>query len=68
MGGKASHGSAGKAACRSIRCHLCMHMPAMHPMDGFGGVLVNVCHFCYNALQATHLEGQDDGRTDGGEF
>jgi len=33
-------------------------------VKGFGEALVNVCGFCYNALQATHLEGQyDEGPT-----
>lgn len=68
MGRESSHGSIREAACRLIRCYLCMSAPSTQVVKGFGDGLVNVCSFCYNALQAIHLEGQHDSRADGGEF
>ena len=47
----------------AVRCYLCMSSPAQDVVKGFGEALVNVCTFCYNALQAIHLEGrQHDNR------
>ena len=37
-------------------------------LEGAGGVFVQVRTFCYNALQATHLEGRHDHRRDDQEF
>ena len=68
MGRESSYGSIREAACRSIRCYLCMSAPSTQVVKGFGDGLVNVCSFCYNALQATHLEGRHDHRRNDQEF
>lgn len=62
MGGTASHDAAREAASRAVRCYLCMSAPSTQVVKGFGEGLVNVCSFCYNALQATHLETHHDDR------
>lgn len=38
-----------------------MHAHATESIQGFGS-LVNVCQFCYNALQGLNLGGNDDTR------
>lgn len=65
MGGTASHHSVREVPTGAVRCYLCMSSPAQDVVKGFGEALVNVCTFCYNALQATHLEGQHDERGTG---
>ena len=60
MGRTASHHSVREVPTGAVRCYLCMSSPAHDVVKGFGEALVNVCGFCYNALQATHLEGQHD--------
>lgn len=35
-----------------------MQIPATESVRGFDGLIVNVCGFCYNALQGLNLEGQ----------
>ena len=42
-----------------------MSAPSTQVVKGFGDGLVNVCSFCYNALQATHLETHHDETTTG---
>ena len=68
MGRESSYGSIREASCRSIRCYLCMSAPSTQVVKEFGDGLVNVCSFCYNALQATHLEINHDHRRDDQEF
>ena len=68
MGGTTSHHPVREVSTGAVRCYLCMSSPAQDVVKGFGEGLVNVCTFCYNALQATHLEGSHDSRADGGEF
>ena len=60
MGRTASHHSVREVPTGAVRCYLCMSSPAHNVVKGFGEALVNVCAFCYNALQATHLEGRYD--------
>ena len=60
MGGTTSHHPVREVPKGAVRCYLCMSSPAQDVVKGFGEALVNVCTFCYNALQATHLEGQHD--------
>lgn len=60
MGRTASHHSVREVPTGTVRCYLCMSSPAQDVVKGFGEALVNVCTFCYNALQAIHLEGQHD--------
>ena len=62
MGGTTSHHPVREVPTGAVRCYLCMSSPAQDVVKGFGEALVNVCTFCYNALQATHLEGQHDER------
>ena len=45
-----------------------MSAPSTQVVKGFGDGLVNVCSFCYNALQAIHLEGRYDHRRNDQEF
>ena len=45
-----------------------MSAPSTQVVKGFGDGLVNVCSFCYNALQAIHLEINHDHRRDDQEF
>ena len=42
-----------------------MSAPSTQVVKGFGEGLVNVCSFCYNALQAIHLETHHDETTTG---
>ena len=42
-----------------------MSAPSTQVVKGFGEGLVNVCTFCYNALQAIHLETHHDETTTG---
>lgn len=65
MGGTASHHPVREVPTGAVRCYLCMSSPAQDVVKGFGEALVNVCTFCYNALQAIHLEGQHDERGTG---
>ena len=60
MGRTTSHHPVREVPTGAVRCYLCMSSPAQDVVKGFGEALVNVCTFCYNALQATHLEGQHD--------
>ena len=60
MGRESSHGPVREVPTGAVRCYLCMASPAQDVVKGFGEELVNVCLFCYNALQATHLEGRHD--------
>ena len=60
MGGTTGHDAVREAASRAVKCYLCMSSPAQNVVRGFGEALVNVCTFCYTALQATHLEGRHD--------
>lgn len=60
MGGTTGYDAVREAASRAVRCYLCMSSPAQNVVRGFGEALVNVCTFCYTALQATHLEGRHD--------
>ncbi len=64
MGGNSSDGSVRQAtspqhSVRSVTCYLCMSAPATEVVKGFTS-MVNVCHFCYNALQGLNLEEQHD--------
>jgi len=68
MGGTTGHDAVREVPTGAVRCYLCMSSPAQDVVRGFGEALVNVCTFCYTALQATHLEGRHDNRADGGEF
>lgn len=65
MGGTTGYDAAREAASRAVRCYLCMSSPSTQVVKGFGEGLVNVCTFCYNALQATHLETNHDETTTG---
>jgi len=60
MGRTTSHHPVREVPTGAVRCYLCMSSPAQDVVKGFGEGLVNVCTFCYNALQATHLEGRHD--------
>ena len=60
MGRTVSHHPVREAPTGPVRCYLCMSSPAQDVVKGFGEALVNVCGFCYNALQATHLGGRHD--------
>ena len=60
MGGTTGHDAVREAASRAVRCYLCMAAPSTQVVKGFGEGLVNVCTFCYNALQGLNLEGQHD--------
>ena len=65
MGGTTGYDAVREAASRAVRCYLCMSAPSTQVVKGFGEGLVNVCTFCYNALQATHLETYHDETTTG---
>jgi hypothetical protein len=60
MGRTTSHHPVREVPTGAVRCYLCMSSPAQDVVRGFGEALVNVCTFCYTALQATHLEGRHD--------
>ena len=60
MGRTASHYPVREVPTGAVRCYLCMSAPSTQVVKGFGDGLVNVCSFCYNALQAIHLEGRYD--------
>ncbi len=60
MGGTTGHDTVREVPTGAVRCYLCMSSPAQNVVQGFGEALVNVCTFCYTALQATHLEGRHD--------
>ena len=60
MGGTTGYDAVREATSRAVKCYLCMAAPSTQVVKGFGEALVNVCTFCYTALQATHLEGQHD--------
>ena len=60
MGRTTSYHPVREVPTGAVRCYLCMSSPAQDVVKGFGEALVNVCGFCYNALQATHLEGRHD--------
>ena len=62
MGRDAGYNAVREVPTGAVRCYLCMASPAQDVVKGFGEALVNVCGFCYNALQTTHLEGQHDNR------
>ena len=68
MGGTTGYDAVREAASRAVRCYLCMAAPSTQVVKEFGDGLVNVCSFCYNALQATHLEINHDHRRDDQEF
>ena len=68
MGRESSLGPVRQAPNGTMRCYLCMSAPSTQVVKGFGEGLVNVCTFCYNALQATHLEGRHDHRRNDQEF
>lgn len=59
MGRESSYGSI-REASSALRCPLCLSRSPTEVLEGAGGVLVQVCTFCYNALQAIHLEGRYD--------
>ena len=63
MGGTTGHDAVREVPTGAVRCYLCMSSPAQNVVRGFGEALVNVCTFCYTALQATHLETHHDERT-----
>lgn len=63
MGGTTGHDAVREVPTGAVRCYLCMSSPAQDVVRGFGEALVNVCTFCYTALQATHLETHHDERT-----
>lgn len=65
MGRESSHGPVREVPTGAVRCYLCMASPAQVVVNGFGEEIVNVCLFCYNALQATHLGGHHDERGTG---
>ena len=60
MGRTTSHHPVREVPTGAVRCYLCMASPSTQVVKGFGEGLVNVCTFCYNALQDTHLEGRYD--------
>ena len=60
MGGTTGHDAVREVPTGAVRCYLCMSSPAQDVVKGFGEALVNVCTFCYNALQGLNLEGQHD--------
>ena len=60
MGRTTSHHPVREVPTGAVRCYLCMSSPAQDMVKGFGEALVNVCTFCYNALQGLNLEGQHD--------
>ena len=60
MGGTTGHDAVREVPTGAVRCYLCMSSPAQDVVRGFGEALVNVCTFCYTALQAIHLEGRHD--------
>lgn len=60
MGGTTGHDTVREVPTGAVRCYLCISSPAQDVVRGFGEALVNVCTFCYTALQATHLEGRHD--------
>ena len=60
MGGTTGRDTVREVSTGAVRCYLCMSSPAQDVVRGFDEALVNVCTFCYTALQATHLEGQHD--------
>ena len=60
MGGTTGHDAVREVPTGAVRCYLCMSAPSTQVVKGFGEALVNVCTFCYTALQATHLEGRHD--------
>ena len=65
MGRDAGYNAVREVPTGAIRCYLCMSSPAHDVVKGFGEALVNVCTFCYNALQGLNLEGQHDERGTG---
>jgi hypothetical protein len=60
MGGTTGRDTVREVPTGAVRCYLCMSSPAQDVVKGFGEALVNVCTFCYNALQGLNLEGQHD--------
>ena len=60
MGGTTGRDAVREVPTGAVRCYLCMSSPAQDVVKGFGEALVNVCTFCYNALQGLNLEGQHD--------
>lgn len=65
MGRDTGYNAVREVPSGTVRCYLCMSAPSTQVVKGFGEGLVNVCTFCYNALQATHLEGRHDERGTG---
>ena len=65
MGGTTGRDAVREVPTGAVRCYLCMSSPAQVVVKGFGEEIVNVCLFCYNALQATHLGGHHDERRPG---
>ena len=62
MGGTTGYDAVREVPTGAVRCYLCMSSPAQDVVKGFGEELVNVCLFCYNALQGLNLGGQHDER------
>ena len=60
MGRTTSHHPVREVPTGAVRCYLCMSSLAQDGVKGFGEALVNVCGFCYNALQGLNLEGRHD--------
>lgn len=60
MGGTTGHDAVREVPTGAVRCYLCMSSPAQDVVRGFDEALVNVCTFCYTALQGLNLEGQHD--------
>ena len=65
MGGTTGYDAVREVPTGAVRCYLCMSSPAQDVVKGFGEELVNVCLFCYNALQGLNLEGRHDERGTG---
>jgi hypothetical protein len=60
MGGTTGHDAVREVPTGAVRYYLRISSPAQDVVRGFGEALVNVCTFCYNALQGLNLEGQHD--------
>ena len=65
MGRDTGYNAVREVPTGTVRCYLCMSSPAQDAVKGFGEALVNVCGFCYNALQGLNLEGRHDERGTG---
>ena len=60
MGRESSHGAIREASNGVMRCYLCMASPASHSIQGFDRAFVNVCTFCYNALNPLNQQGVNE--------